>query len=466
MKEISIAYIGGGSRGWARGFISDLALEGRLGGEVRLYDIDYSAAKDNETIGNMIYDRRETAGKFRYRVVKTIGEALTGADFVIISILPGTFDEMAVDVHMPEKYGIYQSVGDTVGPGGTVRALRTVPMFKDIALAIEKYSPKAWVINYTNPMAVCTGTLYKVFPEIKAFGCCHEVLSVKDYLACIYTHETGETAGREDVEAEVTGINHFTWLKSAYCKGTDMFPLFKRYAEKDDAGLVYKTDNWMNKNFSSSQKVKFDLFKRYGLIAAAGDRHLCEFVSPEWYLNDPDREEKWGFELTSVEWRKQDMREKLQETKDILSGKKHFEIKATGEEGVTQICALAGLGDYITNVNLPNRGQVENLPLGAVVETNAVFSAGGIKPLFTGAIPGSVNALVYPHAVNQTEIVSAALEGDSDKVYRVFVNDPLMNIPLEDSRRLLSEMMCATEKYLPNFKPVGKLKIPELVQNM
>lgn len=451
MKDITIAYIGGGSRGWARGFISDLALEKRICGEVRLYDIDYSAAKDNETIGNMIYDRAETLGKFKYKVVETIGEALTGADFVIISILPGTFDEMAVDVHMPEKYGIVQSVGDTVGPGGVVRALRTIPMFKNIALAIKKYSPKAWVINYTNPMAVCTGTLFKVFPEIKAFGCCHEVLSVKDFIACIYNAKTGENATRDDVKVEVTGINHFTWLPSATCKGVYMFPWFREYIDKDLAGLGFKTDNWMNKNFPSSQKVKFDLFKRYGYIAAAGDRHLCEFVPSNWYLNAPDRKEKWGYELTSVDWRKKDMQDKLQETKDILSGAKEFEIKSTEEEGVIQICALAGLGDYVTNVNVPNVGQIENLPLGAVVETNALFYEDGIKVVNTGKIPDCINAMVYPHAVNQTEIIDATLEGDFEKVYRIFINDPNMNIPLEDSRQLLKDMMKATKKYLPTF---------------
>ena len=113
---IKIAYVGGGSRGWAWGLMSDLAVEESMNGTVSLYDIDFQAAKDNETIGNKIKDTEGVKSVWKYEAVHTLQEALTGADFVIISILPGTFDEMQSDVHTPEKYGIYQSVGDTTGP--------------------------------------------------------------------------------------------------------------------------------------------------------------------------------------------------------------------------------------------------------------------------------------------------------------------------------------------------------------
>jgi len=117
MDNVKIAYIGGGSKGWAWKFMADLALEESFSGEVRLYDINFEAAKTNEIIGNRISEQKYAKSKWRYRAVKEIGEALDGADFVIISILPGTLDEMEVDVHLPEKYGIYQAVGDTPGPG-------------------------------------------------------------------------------------------------------------------------------------------------------------------------------------------------------------------------------------------------------------------------------------------------------------------------------------------------------------
>ncbi len=148
-KNIQIAYIGGGSRGWAWGLMSDLAGQDILEGTVRLYDIDRDAAYANEIIGNKVQYAEGAKSAWHYKAVDSLAEALTGADFVVLSILPGTFDEMESDVHTPEKYGIYQSVGDTAGPGGLVRALRTIPMYVEIANAIKEFSPEAWVIKHS-----------------------------------------------------------------------------------------------------------------------------------------------------------------------------------------------------------------------------------------------------------------------------------------------------------------------------
>lgn len=138
---IHIAYIGGGSRGWAWGLMSDFALEKSISGKIYLYDIDFDAAKANEIIGNKLFSREEYKDRWQFEAVDSLEKALTGADFVVLSILPGTFDEMEYDVHAPEKYGIYQSVGDTIGPGGLIRALRTVPMYEVIGRAIRDYAP-------------------------------------------------------------------------------------------------------------------------------------------------------------------------------------------------------------------------------------------------------------------------------------------------------------------------------------
>ena len=223
-EDIKIAYIGGGSRGWAWGFMSDLAVCEDMCGTVYLYDIDLEAAKKNEKIGNGIKDVEGCKSQWKYKAVETEKEALEGADFVVISILPGTFDEMESDVHTPEKYNIYQSVGDTAGPGGILRALRTIPMFEEIAENIKKYCPDAWVINYTNPMTMCVKTLYKVFPEIKAFGCCHEVFGTQKLLVNALEDIKGiKDVKREDIKVNVVGVNHFTWLTKAQYKDIDIF---------------------------------------------------------------------------------------------------------------------------------------------------------------------------------------------------------------------------------------------------
>ncbi|MDR0898209.1 MAG: alpha-glucosidase/alpha-galactosidase, partial [Oscillospiraceae bacterium] len=181
--DLKVAYIGGGSRGWAWGFMKDLAMDAEIEGSVSLYDIDMDAAEKNRQIGEMISAHPDAKARWRYQVSESLQEALTGADFVVISILPGTFAEMRSDVHWPERYGLYQPVGDTAGPGGAIRALRTIPMYVTIAEAIRDYAPGAWVINYTNPMTICMRTLYRVFPGIRAFGCCHEVFGTQKLLA-------------------------------------------------------------------------------------------------------------------------------------------------------------------------------------------------------------------------------------------------------------------------------------------
>ena len=234
VEEIKIAYIGGGSRQWARGLMSDLIVADDISGQVYLYDIDYEAALINEKIGNNSNLAEGAKTTWNYKAVKTIEEALSGADFVVISIMPGTFDEMYSDVHTPEKYGIYQAVGDTTGPGGVVRALRTIPMYEYFALKIKECCPDAWVINYTNPMTVCTNTLYRVFPEIKAFGCCHEVFATQKILIEAMEDILGiKGAVREDIKVNPIGINHFTWLTEAKYQNIDLYPVYREYALKN-----------------------------------------------------------------------------------------------------------------------------------------------------------------------------------------------------------------------------------------
>lgn len=454
VTDLSIAYIGGGSRGWAWKLMSDLAQEEQLSGTVKLYDIDHEAACANERIGNMISERSDVKGKWVYQAVKTLKDALTGADFVIISILPGTFQEMVSDVELPKEYGIYQSVGDTTGPGGLVRALRTIPMYVEIAEAIRDFSPQAWVINYTNPMSLCVRTLYEVFPEVKAFGCCHEVFGTQELLAQMLREEKGlQDITRDDIRVNVMGINHFTWLDQAYYKTLDLMPLYRDFVEKYyETGYEKEPESWRQSLFASAQRVKFDLFRRYGLIAAAGDRHLAEFMPARDYLKDPETVEFWKFHLTPVAWRIEHRRELCRISERLLSGEEEVKLVPSGEEGVKQIKALVGLGDFVTNVNLPNIGQIPNLPLGAVVETNALFARDSVRPIVAGELPLPVNNLVIRHVLNQETILKAALQRDKELAFSAFVNDPLVMINLNDARQLFEQMLINTKEYLPGWK--------------
>ncbi|BCJ92570.1 alpha-glucosidase/alpha-galactosidase [Anaerocolumna cellulosilytica] len=456
ITNCKIAYIGGGSRGWAWRLMADFALEPDLSGTVALYDLDLDAAKQNEIIGNRLNERPESIGNWEYKAVPTIKEALTGADFVIISILPGTFQEMESDVHAPEKYNIFQSVGDTAGPGGLVRALRTIPMFVEIAEAIKVYSPDAWVINYTNPMSLCVKTLYHAFPEIKAFGCCHEVFGTQKILRDIAQERFGLTGiDRNEVFVNVLGINHFTWFDSASYKGIDLFPIYKDYVNSHhEQGMEKGDKNWMNSSFSSAQRVKFDLFKRFGLIAAAGDRHLAEFMPGTEYLNDPDTINSWKFGLTTVAYRKKDLKNRLLKSKRLVNGEEEIELKPSGEEGVLLIKALCGLTRLVSNVNIPNtNGQITNLPRTAVVEINALFERDSIKPVIAGPIPTNILSLIQPHVENHETILQAALSCDFTFALEAFMNDPLVKGKCTEGegKVLLKEMIQNTLHYLPEL---------------
>jgi len=443
-RKLKICYIGGGSRKWAWVFMKDLCFEKDIAGVINLYDLDMEAAEANEIIGNKLM--KTQGADWAFKAESSLQKALEGSDFVLISILPGSFDAMAIDVHAPEQYNIFQPVGDTIGPGGLNRALRIVPAFEEIAKAIEKWAPKAWVINYTNPMSICTRTLYRVFPQIKAFGCCHEVFSTQKMLAKMIAHVgLGDVPPREEIITNVVGINHFTWIDKASWRSHDLFPIYTKFVEEfADTGYSGHQDErteTLTFHFICKERVKMDLFRRYGLIAAAGDRHLAEFCPPEWYLKNPDMVTAWDYAMTPVSWRKEEREELLQKSRDFRDGKETMIPKYSGEEGIRQIKALLGFNNFVTNVNLPNLGQMPGFPADVVVETNAAFSRDSVQPVITSGMPGPVRNLTMQHIENQEGIIEAALKRDLEEAFRVFMNDnAIRTLSPGDARKLFTHM--------------------------
>ncbi len=466
MKKIKIAYIGGGSKAWARVFMTDLAVAGGLSGEIALYDIDLPAAELNRRIGEVINRSPNTVSKWDYRVYGDISQALDGADFVACSILPGTFDEMESDVHLPEEYGIYQSVGDTVGPGGVLRAMRTVPIYEGFARAIKENCPDAWVINLTNPMTACTKTLYDVFPEIKAFGCCHEVFHAQEFLCCAAEELLGvPRPTRRDMIIDACGINHFTWITSANYQGQDMLKLLPGFIDRFyDRGYCeqvgFAPDDFRGGNpFLYGNKVKMDLFRRFGVLAAAGDRHLVEFMNNSWYIADRSDPEKWLYHLTTVDYRKRDRLNKISQSKRIADGGEKIEVKKSDEEVVELIKALLGMiPPKVSNANVVNVGQMPGLPLGSIVETNCVFSVSGVKPIAAKPLPEAVNALVLRNALNIENTYYGIKRRDFREIFEAFVNQPLCSgLSVDKARELFRRMVTATSGYLEEYYDMEKL---------
>lgn len=455
MRPIKIAYIGGGSKLWARSFMQDLALDPDLTGEVALYDIDIPAAERNRKIGQRVQAKPGARSKFTYTVAETIGQALTGADFVLMSILPGTFREMRSDVHAPERYGIYQSVGDTAGPGGVLRAMRTLPIYEGFAESIKAYCPGAWVLNLTNPMSACVKSLYDSFPEIKAFGCCHEVFHTQDLLCCVLREEAGIEAARREIYTDVSGINHFTWITGARYRDVDIMTLLPGFVEKYyESGYSEKGDpeRWKTDTFAYNNRVKMDLWRRYGALGAAGDRHLVEFVNNTWYMRDPEMVKSWMFGLTTVDFREARQERQIADSIAMAEGTMEVPLAPSGEELVRILRGLLGLETVVTNVNLPNRGQMPGLPMGSIVETNCVFTNGRAEPVTASPLPAAVLSLVRRCSDNVDLTCEGVRERDMDKLYAAFLNQPLCSTLTQPQAKELFTKMCRnTREYLDPY---------------
>lgn len=449
---LKVAYIGGGSRDWARKLMFDLALCPDLTGEVALYDIDMEAAHLNEQLGNWLQELPGVFPCWRYIAVTTLPEALKDADFVIISIQPGPLELMAEEIELAERYGLYFPVGDTTGAPGLFRGLRSVKIYGAFAKAIAAYCPKAWIINYTNPMSICTRTLTCVAPELKVFGCCHEVFSTQRMLAHIAKHYLEiEMPPRSEIKVNVLGINHFTWIDQATYQGHDLLHLLKKHLQNPGILRTYtqaEVESW-NDWFHSTDQVKFTLFQRFGILAAAGDRHLVEFLPG--FIQSPETLFKWGIIRTPVSWRIDRWKSAPQRTRDLMSGQTPLHLKPSGEEEVEMIQALVGQGDLVTNVNLENNGQISNLPARVVVETNAHFSLNCVNPLKAGALSAGLVPLVNLHCANQELIIEAALANDHDLAFQAFQNDPTNHLPIDSAWEFFNKMLQVTHEYIPSM---------------
>ncbi len=440
---------------WARSFMQDLALAEDICGEVSLYDIDKPAAIRNQQIATRLHQKPEAVSHFRYTVADTLAQSLTGADFVLISILPGTFTQMRSDVHTPERFGIYQSVGDTVGPGGVLRAMRTVPIYEGFAKAIAQFCPNAWVLNLTNPMSACVKALYDTFPGIHAFGCCHEVFHAQQFLTCVLKEMTGICASRRDIYTDASGINHFTWITEARYQDQDLLALLPGFMERFfDCGYYEhgSPDQWQTDPFAYGNRVKMDLYRRYGALAAAGDRHLVEFLNNKWYLADPETVSKWHFALTTVDFREENQRRQIADSIAMAAGEKELPLAPSGEELVRLLRAILGLETVVSNVNMPNRGQMPGLPYGSIVETNCVFTNGFVKPVTAKPLPDAVLALVQRNCANIDLTCQGIRERNMDKIFAAFLNQPLCSgLDFAQARTLFDAMCQSTKEYLSPY---------------
>jgi alpha-galactosidase len=259
-----------------------------------------------------------------------------------------------------------------------------------------------------------------------------------------------EPPSRGDIQVNVLGINHFTWIDRATYQGHNLLELLCHHIAQPGVLRTYtqeEVESW-NDWFYSTDQVKFALFQRYGILAAAGDRHLVEFLPG--FIKSPGILFKWGIIRTPVSWRIERWRTSPQKTRDLMAGRSPLVLEPSSEEGITIIKALVGLGDIVTNVNFENHGQIINLPPHAVVETNAFFSRNHIQPLTAGSMLNGLTPLITQHISNQEMIIEAALNGDNDLAFQAFYNDPTNYLPIDEAWELFNRMLAADRECLPD----------------
>lgn len=446
-NKVKIVMVGGGSVSWSPRLINDLTLTiGLENAEYTILDIDPDSGSKMAKLGQKLSDDRNLGTKFNYTADQK--EAFTNADFVIITISTGGFDAMEHDLKIPEDYKIYQTVGDTVGPGGWARGLRNIPVFARLAKDIEKYSNNAIVLNYTNPMSTLTNVFYKT-SNLRTVGLCHGLFEVYSVLMKIFGLES-----EDEIKVNFGGINHFFWIIDMMIKGEDGFELLKKKMNgRPFAELV--TEVYVDGvGFHSDKWVTSELFDFYGYLPYVGDRHISEFM-PFYLTGDTGRMDKYKLKRTFIEERRENKVKAGQELDLYLNGEKELSDKRSRETAADIIAAIVNKQEFIDVVNLPNRGQISNLPKGSIVETLGLVNSLGFSPISVGELPEEILNLVLPHVKNQDLIAEAGLEGNIDKALCALYNDPICShLSLPEIKEMGMRLLKANKEYLPQFPQV------------
>ncbi|MFH1616683.1 MAG: hypothetical protein ABIG61_16565 [Planctomycetota bacterium] len=428
MSRQKIVLVGGGSLGWAPGLVKDIVLTESLSdSEIILYDINKKASNlTKRFIERLFADERFKQKGAKIKLVSTDNQAvaLRNADYVIITITTGGLKAIAPDLAIPQKYGIYHAVGDTSGPGSWGRVIRNYPAFMDLAKAINRYAPGAMVINYTNPMTTLTDILSRTC-DGPVVGLCHALFSNINFIKDLYKLD-----GEEEISMKYAGLNHFFWITEAYACNIDVIAdLKKKLKNNTFDDLVAKLKKaGKGKDLPDSYRIATELFRFTGVMPYIGDRHTCEFF-PHYITSRANMKkydvEQW-FRHISMDARVKRTKENRKKLCKMLSTRIDDRYFIPSRESAANIIEAHSTGKVFIDVgNLPNTGQVSNVPLGAVLETAVMIDRNGFTPVNFGAIPEPVLGLIEPWSKVFTMIVDACFRQDKDLALYALRLDPL-----------------------------------------
>lgn len=445
MPREKVVLIGAGSAMFTRGLMADLIRRSEAL-DLALVDIDPEALAVAEGLARKMISARRAPIRLSAHLDRR--EALPGATAIICTVGVGGRRAWEQDVFIPRKYGIYQPVGDSVMPGGTSRALRMIPAMVAIAEDILELAPKALFFNYGNPMAPVCRAIHKA-TGAEVVGLCHGVFSVGRYLAGILGVEPTQFA------YTAVGMNHLTWFIEARVCGQDAMPRLREIASQRLARLPSALAG-EGPSLEELQPFSWRLLQLFGAFPAVLDRHVTEFF-PHLFPQGKYYGKTLGVDIYSLEATiahgdqiYAEMRE-VATSPDPLPADYFERIGGEHEQVVEIIDSIRSDAGRVYSVNLPNRGQVPNLPPEAILESPAVADAGGIRPITQRPLPaGLVGTLATRLAWVET-VVEAALEGSRDKFVQALVLDGAVS-SLEMAESLADELLAAQAPYLPQFE--------------
>ena len=436
-----IAFIGAGSFGFTRNLVRDiLSFPALADATIVLMDID----PDRLAAIKKAVDRIVAAGGYPARVIATQNrvEALRDADGVVCTILAGGVQVWRHDIEIPKKYGVDINVGDTRGPAGIFRALRTIPVMLDICRDIERYCPQAIFLNYTNPMAMLCRAMQGI-SKVQVTGLCHSVQGTAEMLA------KWIGAPMDEVTYLCAGINHQAWYLDYRWKGQDAYPLIREAVAKPE---IYQ-----------QELVRNEMLLHLDYYVTESSGHNSEYCA--WFRKRPDLIEKYcthgtnwnpgvyAYILDEYLKREDNWRKDI----DTWLGQDSVDL-ARGHEYAAYIFN-ATIGDgtlYEFNGNVRNFGLIDNLPEGCCVEVPVLASKRGLAPIHVGKLPAQLAILNNISARCEELAVEAAIEGDPRKVFHAICFDPLTSavLSLAEIKQMVDEMMAQNQPWLPQFKSI------------
>ncbi len=440
-----IVVVGGGSNTWAPALVKDMLLtKGVRDSEFVLYDINKPASDLVATFLRKLNGELKTGATFVSTDQRRV--AFEGADYFIVAISTGGLKAMQRDLAIPERYGIYHTVGDTAGPGGWARLMRNFEIFAGLARDINRYAPGAMVLNYTNPMTALTSVLARLCRG-PVVGLCHGLFENLDFLKRFYRLER-----EEDLAVNYGGLNHFFWMTDIRARGRDLLADLRRQLRHKGFTDLLRESSSDPMGFRSNRELATELFHLSGgVMPYLGDRHTCEFFPS--YITSRRNVRAYRLVRTTIRERWSGFRQRQRELQKVARGTIPETYQNRSRETAADIIAAHSQGRVFIDVgNLPNRGQIANLPMGTVVETAVRVDANGFSPITFGALPEKVVGFVEPCVRVFDLIVEACFRGDRELALHALRIDPVcLHLNGAQVRELGLRLLAAHKRFIRIF---------------